>query len=163
MSTVKELRTALQFASNTLGVPLNWDRDTHVINGGGLVEGAPTLAPRIDLVDSLVNEDRGVIVLAFNVLGCLSGILLVDAQEKKAQLFLVDGAKLGMTKTTPDSPLPKFWARGWLYGKIVEALKVTYSTTYLSSQWGDEQRGNQWMVDYLTKKRRAAMDRAVQP
>ena len=115
------------------------------------------------IIDSRIEGDRGLVLIAFNLSGNLSGILLVDGQEKKALVFLVDVAKLGMTRKIPESPLPKLWVRGWLYRKIVEALKVTYSTTYLSGVWGNEQRGNEWMQEYLFTKLQDAKTKALLP
>ncbi len=120
----------------------------------------PLISPKI--IDSLVDDNRGIVVLLVKLVGNLYGCVLSDAEQGYVKFMLLDGPRIvdPQNKTTV---LPKFWVREQLYKKIFPGLKATYGKGFYEKKWALIEVGRTWMENYLNKKQegRAAVQKSL--
>lgn len=103
------------------------------------------------VLESKVDNLRGIIILVAHLMGNLYCCLLTDIEQDKMSLFILDGPKVKLTPKFSQI-LPKFWIREELYRKILPALKATYVKGFYDSEWRLHQKGKIWMENYLANK-----------
>jgi hypothetical protein len=106
-----------------------------------------------EVLESLVDVERELILLVIGIVGALNAVVIADAKEGRLQLFLVDRSKTGERPT-----LPKFWVREKLYERIIKGVKVTFEKSFYDKEWKLKEKGNAWMQKYLDAKRKNRSD-----
>jgi len=149
---VSPITAALNGIADCFGMQVSREAShPYLVEGMGNKEvklfGLPVLFEP-EIYDSVVDNERGVVVVAVHLMGSLSCVVISDGQDHKLQIFLLDGSKLDAKKNL----LPKNWLRENVYRAIRPALKATYWKGMYEEKWHLMEKGTTWLDVYLQKK-----------
>lgn len=105
----------------------------------------------VEVQESIVDANRGIIVSLVHFMGNLYGVLIADGQEGKLQFFLLDGSICGVTAN--ERFFPKYWIREELYRRMHKGLKAAFAKGFYDKVWAPLDTDPKWMENYLERKR----------
>ena len=146
----QELEQALNAAADTLMMPL--EIKTNYVLGGATRKSPWGVDMCPVIVESRVYRERSVVALVARVIGNLHLLLISDGKEGKLQLFVLNGAMLGLRDKPAPRMLPDFWTRERIYKSMAKGLKVAYTKTFYAQKWDLKERGTKWLAEYLDLK-----------